>query len=146
MEARYDTLGFSPEMATFETASAVDPNDEWLPDNCVSEFVFPDDEALIQAEFAKNIPFALAVGRSALDPDDPVSVVGQSTPDFVLDPFAVSYGRRQPVATIARRTLKTVRMHYAVNDGRTRSVKVKEWKGGERYGNTNDKYSELRGK
>jgi hypothetical protein len=147
MEARYDTLGFTPEMSTCQAASAADPNDEWLPDACVSGFIFPDDEELIQAEFAKNIPFALAVGRSALDPDDPVSVVGESTPDFVIDPFDVSYGKRQPVATIARRALKKVRMHYAINDGRRRSVKVKEWNGGERYGNTNDNYyAELRGK
>ena len=118
MEARYGTLGFTPEMSTCETVSESDPDDEWLPEDCVSGFIFPDDEELIQAEFAKNIPFALAVARSALDPDDPVSVVGQSTPDFVIDPFDVSYGTRQPVATIARRALKNVRMHYAINGGR----------------------------
>ena len=119
---RYGTLAFTPEMTTCETASDSDPNDEWLSEACVSGFNFPDDEELIQAEFAKNIPFALAVAQSALDPDDPVSVVGRSTPDFVIDPFDVSYGTRQPVATIARRALRDVRMHYAVNGGRTRSV------------------------
>ena len=146
MTVRYGTLGFTPEMTTCTTASESDPDDEWLPDTCASEFSFPDDEELIQAEFAKNIPFALAVGRSALDPDDPLSVVGRSTPDFVIDPFEVSYGSRQPVATIARRALRDVRMHYAVNGGRSRSVSVKEWQGGERYGNTHDDYyAELRG-
>ena len=120
---RYGTLGFTPEMTTCQTASASDPDDEWEPEDCVSGFIFPDDEELIQAEFAKNIPFALAVGRSALDPDDPVSVVGESTPDFVIDPFDVSYGTRQPVATIARRALSNVQMHYSVNGGRTRSVR-----------------------
>ena len=58
----------------------------------------------------------------------------------------MSYGSRQPVATIARRALKRVRMHYQVNEGRTRSVRVREWQGGERYGNTHDDYyAELRG-
>ena len=122
MTVRYGTLGFTPEMTTCQTASESDPDDEWLPEACVSGFNFPDDEELIQAEFDKNIPFALAVGQSALDPDDPVSVVGRSTPDFVIDPFDVSYGTRQPVATIARRALRDVQMHYSVNGGQTRSV------------------------
>ena len=143
---RYGTLGFTPEMTTCETVSDSIPDDEWESDACVSGFNFPDDEELIQAEFEKNIPFALAVGRSALDPDDPVSVVGESTPDFVIDPFDVSYGTRQPVAVIARRALRNVQMHYSVNGGRTRSVDVREWQGGERYGNTHDDYyAELRG-
>ena len=146
MTVRYGTLGFTPEMTTCQTVSASDPDDEWLPEDCVSGFNFPDDEELIQAEFTKNIPFALAVGRSAVDPDDPVSVLNRSTPDFVIDPFDVSYGSRQPVATIARRTLRDVRMHYTVNGGQTHSVGVKEWQGGERYGNTHDDYyAELRG-
>jgi hypothetical protein len=146
MTVRYGTLGFTPEMSTCETVSDVDPADEWEADACVSGFNFPDDEELIQAEFEKNIPFALAVGQSALDPDDPVSVLGRSTPDFVIDPFDVSYGTRQPVATIARRALRNVQLHYTVNGGRTRSVGVREWQGGERYGNTHDDYyAELRG-
>ena len=142
----YGTLAFTPEMTTCQTASASDPDDEWEPEDCVSGFNFPDDEELIQAEFAKNIPFALAVGRSALDPDDPVSVVGESTPDFVIDPFDVSYGTEQPVATIAKRALSDVQMHYSVNGGQTHSAGVEEWKGGERYGDTHDDYyAELRG-
>ena len=31
-------------------------------------FVFPDDEALVQAEFEKNLPFALDLAKSAPDP------------------------------------------------------------------------------
>ena len=146
MTVRYGTLGFTPEMTTCTTAAESDPDDAWLPEDCVSDFIFPDDEELIQAEFAKNIPFALAVARSALDPDDPLSVVGRSTPDFVIDAFDTSYGRRQPVATIARRDLRNVQMNYVVNGGRPRSVDVREWQGGERYGNTHDDYyAELRG-
>ena len=143
---RYGTLGFTPEMTTCETVSDSDPNDEWLAEDCASGFNFPDDEELIAAEVAKNIPFALAVGKSAATPDNPVSVVGLSTPDFEIDKFDTSYGTRQPVATIARRSLKNVKMHYVINGGRPKTVDVKEWRGGERYGDTHDDYyAELRG-
>ncbi len=146
MTVRYGTLGFTPEMSTCDAAAASDPNDEWLPENCVSEFIFPDDEDLIQAEFAKNIPFALAVATSALDPDDPVSVVGRTTPDFVIDPFDVSYGTRQAVAVTARKALSNVKLNFKVNGGRTRTADTREWRGGERYGETHhDYYAERRG-
>jgi hypothetical protein len=86
------------------------------------------------------------VARSAADPDDPVSVVGRSTPDFVVDAFDTSYGRTQQVASITRRALRNVRMHYTVNGGRPKTVAVREWRGGERYGDTHDDYyAELRG-
>ena len=104
----YGTLAFTPEMSTCETASAVDPDDAYEPEDCESVFNFPDSEALIQAEFEKNIPFALAVARSAQDPDDPVSVVGRTAPDFAVDSFAVSYGDPQPVAVTARRDLRNL--------------------------------------
>ena len=58
----------------------------------------------------------------------------------------MSYGTEQPVATIAKRALSNVQMHYSVNGGRTHSAGVAEWKGGERYGDTHDDYyAELRG-
>ena len=60
-----------------------------------------------QAEFEKNIPFALATAQSALDPDDPVSVVGRTAPDFVVDSFDVSYGDPQTVAVTARRVRRS---------------------------------------
>lgn len=146
MTVRYGGLGFTPEMSTCATAANSVPDDEWLAEDCVSSFVFPDDEDLISAEFAKNLPFAIAVGQSALDPDDPVSVVGRTTPDFVIDPFDVSYGTRQPVAVTAKRAVRDVRLNYRINGGRAKSTGVKEWKGGERYGGVNDEfYAELRG-
>ena len=67
----YGTLAFTPEMSTCETASAVDPDDAFEPEDCESVFNFPDSEALVQAEFEKNIPFALAVAQSALRPGRP---------------------------------------------------------------------------
>ena len=103
---------FTPEMSTCQTASAIDPDDQWLPEDCASGFNFPDDEELIQEEFAKNLPFALAVGESARDPDDPVSVVGRRPP--------ISWWTRSRFRT-ARPSwsprsrgglLSNVRMHY----------------------------------
>ena len=83
----YGTLAFTPEMSTCQTASAVDADDEFLPEDCESVFHFPDSEPLIQAEFEKNIPFALAVARSAQDPSRPESVVDRTAPDFVHRPL-----------------------------------------------------------
>ncbi|TDD17608.1 zinc carboxypeptidase [Kribbella turkmenica] len=143
---RYGILAFTPEMSTCQAVSAADPDDEWLPEDCVSVFTFPDDEGLIQAEFAKNVPFALSVAKSAHDPDDPVSVVGKKAADLVADPFEVSHGTTQPVAVTAKRALKNLRLNYRINGGRTVSDKVSEWKGGERYGDTDDHYyAEFRG-
>ena len=65
-----------PRWATCESASEPSPTTSGIAADCESGFNFPDDEALIQAEFEKNIPFALAVAESAKDPNDPVSVVG----------------------------------------------------------------------
>jgi hypothetical protein len=142
----YGTLAFTPEMSTCQTVSEADPNDEWDPADCGSVFHFPDDEELIQAEFEKNIPFAIATAQSALDADDPVSVVGRETADFVVDSFDVSYGDRQPVAVTARRSLRNLRLNYSINGGRARSAKVSEWRGGERYGGEGDVYyAEYRG-
>ena len=136
----HKTLGFTPEMTTCETVSASIPDDEWLPEDCVSGFNFPDDEELIQAEFEKNIPFALAVAESTLDPDDPVSVVGLDAPDLVADPFALSHGRTQPVAVTAKRSLTNKKLNYKVNNGATVTKNLAEWAGGERYGDTHDDY------
>ncbi|HEX8628527.1 MAG TPA: M14 family zinc carboxypeptidase, partial [Catenuloplanes sp.] len=143
---RYGTLGFTPEMSTCQAASASVPDDEWEPADCVSGFIFPDDERLIAAEVAKNIPFALSVAKSAKDPANPVSVLGRTTPDFVVDAFDVSYGSRQQVAATVKRSVRDVKLRYRINGGRERSVVPREWKGGERYGDTHDDYfAELRG-
>jgi Zinc carboxypeptidase/Immune inhibitor A peptidase M6 len=142
----YGTLAFTPEMSTCETAANSDPNDGVEPEDCGSVFEFPDDEALVQAEFEKNIPFAIATAQSAPDPDNPVSVVGRQVPDFVIDPFDVSYGDPQPVAVIARRDQSGRFMNYSINGGPVHQVAVSEFAGGERYGNDNDRYyAEYRG-
>ena len=146
MTELFGTLGFTPEMSTCEAASDSVPDDEWEAEDCGSGFEFPDDEELIQAEFEKNIPFALSVAESASDPDDPVSVVGRTAEDFRVDTFEVSYGDPQTVAVWAKRALRDLRMHYRVDGGRERVVRAPEWGGGERYGDENDDYyAEFRG-
>ena len=146
MTEEYDTLGFTPEMSTCEAASDSVPNDEWEAEDCGSGFEFPDDEELVQAEFENNIPFALSVAESAEDPDDPESAVDREAPNFVVDSFDVSYGDPQTVAVVAKRSLDDLRMHYRIDGGRTRTTSVREWRGGERYGDENDHYyAEYRG-
>lgn len=150
-QVAHGTLGFTPEMTTCETVSDSIPDDEWESEDCLSGFNFPDDEELIQAEFEKNVPFALSVAKSAKDPDDPVSVVKDAgTPrtaaDLVSDPFAVSHGTTQPVAVTAKKAIEDLRLRYSVNGGPTKSVKTSLWNGGERYGDTHhDYYGEFRG-
>ncbi|MPZ97021.1 MAG: zinc carboxypeptidase [Propionibacteriales bacterium] len=139
------TLTFTPEMSTCQTASAVDPADEFEPGDCGSGFHFPDSEALVQAEFEKNIPFALSLAKSAADPDDPKSSVGDVADDLVVDTFETSYGANQEVAVNAKRALQDLRMHYRIGNRHT-AVTVDEWTGGDKYGGAMDKYyAEYRG-
>lgn len=127
---------FTPEMSTCATASRVDPDDAWEPADCGSVFRFPDDEKLIQQEFAKNVPFALAVAESAAHPDRPVSPVGIEAPDFTPDAFTTSYARGgdQEVAVTARKSVRDKRLNYRIDGGRTHTERLKAWEGGETYG------------
>jgi hypothetical protein len=146
MTVEYGTLGFTPEMTTCQVASAKYDDDEWEPEDCVSGFNFPDDDRLITEEFEKNIPFALSVAESAHSPNDPVTFNGEQAPDMVVDEFAVSHGADQPVAVIADRALRNLQLNYRVDGGSATAVPVREWAGGERYGDTHDDYyAEFRG-
>jgi hypothetical protein len=141
MQELYGTLGFTPEMATCTAASNSVPDDEWEAEDCASDFIFPDDEELVEAEFRKNIPFALSVATSADDPDDPESAVGREAEPFRVDTFDRSHSSDQTVAVWAKRALKRVEMHYRINGrGRIHSTDVREWDGGERYGHENNRY------
>ncbi|MFE9217935.1 M14 family zinc carboxypeptidase [Streptomyces lavendulae] len=141
---------FTPEMTTCQTASAIDPNDRWKPEDCASGFNFPDDEKLIQQEFAKNVPFALSVGESAAHPDQPSSSVGLSAADFTPDAFTTSYAARgedQTVAVTARKALKDKQLKFRINGGRTHDDGLKAWKGGDVYGGEdNNWFDEYRAK
>jgi hypothetical protein len=126
-------------------------------------FVFPDKEGQVQAEFTRNLPFALSVAQSAPDPDDPVSHTRIETEPFYLnvadvDPqkswnpmsdfrFAHSYnGASQPVQVLAKRDIDgdgaddPVTAHYSINGGAPVSVPTGEWEGGDRYGGPGDLY------
>jgi hypothetical protein len=129
----YDVLGYTPELSECQSV-APDPS------TCGSVFHFPDDEALVQAEFRKNIPFAVDLARSAPNPDDPISHLQNKARPFKVDTFSKSWGTPQTVATVADRELGAVTMHYQVNDGVTKTLPTAEWGGGERYGDTNDVY------
>ncbi|MDA0166134.1 M14 family zinc carboxypeptidase [Solirubrobacter ginsenosidimutans] len=144
---KYGSFGFTPEMSTCTDAANSVPDDQWLAKDCGSDFDFPDDEKLIQAEFEKNIPFALATAESAKDPDDPVSAVGRKAPDFEVDSFDVSYGDPQTVAVTAKRAIKHLQLNYKINNGKTKTANVSEWKGGEKYGGDENAhyYAEFRG-
>ncbi|MFG2663250.1 M14 family zinc carboxypeptidase [Streptomyces sp. NPDC048387] len=134
---------FTPEMTTCQTASRIDPDDRWKPEDCASGFNFPDDEKLIQQEFAKNVPFALSVGESAAHPDQPSSSVGLHAADFTPDPFTTSYAARgedQTVSVTARKALKDKRLNFRVNGGRTHDEELRAWKGGDVYGGEDDNW------
>ncbi len=118
--------------------------------------MFPDDEALIQAEFEKTLPFHLGLARSASHPATPDSPVGIGVEPFYLDAddidpqngqtsmfdfkFGVSYGDPQEVRVLAKRSLGAVTLQYQVNGGAVRSGSTSQWNGGETYGPGNGTY------
>jgi zinc carboxypeptidase len=106
-----------------------------------SNFVFPDNEALVEQEFQLNRPFALDVARSAADPANPVSHLGSRVPPFVVDAFPVSYGDAQPVQATVLRRLGPVDVHWQAGNGPERQAPAVEWAGGLRYGGTGSLYA-----
>ena len=137
------TISFTPEL------------DEGCP-GC--GFVFPDDEALIQAEFEKVLPFTLSLARSADNPAKPDTedTTGMTTKPFYLDQddvdpengalsmfdfkFKESYGDPQDVRVLASKRINHVTLKYRVNGGRTQSAGTSEWRKGEVYGVGNANY------
>ena len=148
---------------TTDYAHAVTGTLAWTPelsegcDGC--GFVFPDDEALVQEEFLRNLPFAHSVAISAVDPDDPKTVTGITTKPFYVDSddpykgsnpgvqlsFSMSYGDPQPVAVIAKRSLGAVDVKYRINGGGVQSAPMSEWEGGSRYTPASVYYHQMRG-
>jgi hypothetical protein len=149
----YVTNGESTDFAhTNEGTLAWTPELEEGCTNC--GFVFPDDEKLIQAEFEKQLPFALDVAGSAPDPANPVSHLGITTKPFYLNSedtykaglplanftFDVSYGDPQEVRVLAKRSLGPVSLNYRINKGAPVTRSTSEWQGGDRYGGRTDFY------
>jgi hypothetical protein len=126
-----------------------------------SGFVFPDDEALIQAEFARTLQYSLDAARSATDPDDPSSHLGNTTEPFYtemddVDPqytniplidyeFSVSYGTPQTVAVLAKKALGSITAQYRINGGPVQSASTSERAGGDRFGDPGRYYHIVRG-
>lgn len=108
-------------------------------------FVFQDDETAVQAEFQKNLDFALDLARSAAKPDQPKSHLGNTAPDFVPTTFSVSHGDPQTVEVNAKRSLGDVKVFWQVNDGRVQRGGLGEYAGGQRYGKPGTYYHKLRG-
>ncbi|MFJ9420568.1 M14 family zinc carboxypeptidase [Streptomyces sp. NPDC101249] len=133
---------FTPEMSTCQTASNADPDDRWKASDCRSVFTFPDDEHLIQQEFAKNVPFALSVAETAAHPDTPSSSLGLTAADLTPAPFTTSYARgaAQEVSVVARKALRDKELKYRVNGGRTLDMALRPWKGGRTYGGEDNLY------
>jgi hypothetical protein len=124
----YTTNGTTDDYSYSKTGAL-----SWTPEleeGCVGcGFVFPDNEADVQAEFAKNLPFALDLAKSAPNPGNPQSHLGNTVQPFYLDvgqdgkflpdgpdpektnnpmsdfTFSVSYGDPQPVRVLAKRDL-----------------------------------------
>jgi Zinc carboxypeptidase len=140
-ETAAGTIAYTPELGEGEEGSG---------------FVFPDNEALVQAEFERLLDFHLGLARSAADPANPSSPVGIDVEPFYLDQdeidpqngqqslfdfkFAVSYGDPQEVRVLAKRNLGPVTLNYQVDGGATQTASTSEWDGGERYGVGNGTY------
>jgi len=151
----YTTNGTTDDYSYAKTGAL-----SWTPeleegcDGC--GFVFPDDEAKVQAEYEKNLPFAMRIARSTPDPANPV---GATMKPFYLETaslepetsgnplvnlkFNVSYGDPQPVQVIAKRSLGAVSLKYRINGGAVRTASTSEASGGQRYGNGGDVYYHL---
>jgi Zinc carboxypeptidase len=148
---------------TTDYAHAVTGALAWTPelsegcDGC--GFVFPDDDALVEEEFQRNLPFAMSVARSAVDPANPKTVTGITTKPFYVDSddpykrsnpgtqlsFTKSYGDPQPVAVIAKRSLGAVTVKYRINGGAVQSAPTSEWGGGSTYNPASVYYHQMRG-
>ena len=125
-------------------------------------FVFPDNEALVEAEFRQTLPFSLSLARSADNPSRPETSTGMDVKPFYLDQddvdpengglamfdfkFRHSYGDPQEVRVLAKRSLGRVTAKYRINGGRVRSTSTESWRGGEVYGAGNSEhYRVMRG-
>jgi hypothetical protein len=110
-------------------------------------FVFQDSEADVETEFQKNLQFALDLAKSAADPEEPSSHLGNTAPDFVPTTFPTSWGDPQTVQVNAKKSLGKVSVLWSVNGGRTHEGSTSEFLGGARqYGDPGTYYHNLRGK
>jgi zinc carboxypeptidase/immune inhibitor InhA-like protein len=120
-----------------------DPGGAYTP----AGFVFQDSEADIDAEFQKNLPFALDLARSAADPEHPDSHLGNTPADIDPTTFGTSFGNPQTVEADARRSLGPITVKWTTDregDG-VHSAPTAEYKGGKRFGKPGVYYHHVRG-
>jgi len=150
MQNAYGGFAVVMELETCDQAEALILNDAFGPNFCESEgrsvFEFPDNEALIEMVFQRNLPLYLSGAQSAALGDDPISQDGRRTPDIVLDDYSVAHGTSQMVSADVKRSLGPATLNWQVNGGATQTTPATEWAGGERYGDGfNNFYAEVRG-
>ncbi len=125
-------------------------------------FVFPDDEALVEAEFRKTLPFSLSLARSADNPSRPETSTGMDVKPFYLDQddvdpengglamfdfkFRHSYGDPQEVRVLAKRSLGRVTRSTASTAAACGARRPSRGAAGEVYGAGNSEhYRVMRG-
>ena len=140
----FDTLAYTVELDG-GTGPAVGGTDGTDPAYTPNGFAFQDSEADIQAQFEKNLAFALDLTRSAKDPANFSSHLGNTAPQLVPTTFPVSYGDPQTVEVNAKRELGSVTVHWKVNGGSEHTASTREFKGGTKYGDPGVYYHRLRG-
>ncbi|MDA0169455.1 M14 family zinc carboxypeptidase [Solirubrobacter taibaiensis] len=139
----YGSLAYTVELTGGSgpaVGGTVDGPNSFLPGG----FVYQDSEADVQAEFNRNVQFALDLARSATNPGRPKSYLGNVAPDFVPTTFKWGYGDPQLVEVNANRDLGPVQAHWRVNGGAEKFVLTEEYKGGERYDPPGVYYHKLR--
>ena len=129
------TGGFGP---------AVGGTDGTHPNLVPGGFAFQDSEADVQTVFEENLEFALDLARSAPDPDDPKSHIGNEAVELVPNAFAVSHGDPQLLEVNAKKALGAVTAHWQVAGGGSGSAPMSEWDGGLRYGAPGTYYHHMR--
>jgi hypothetical protein len=107
-------------------------------------FAFQDSEADVETVFRENLQFALDLARSAPDPDDPKSHIGNEAIELVPNAFSVSYGDPQRLEVNAKKALGAVTAHWQVAGGGSGSAPMSEWDGGLRYGAPGTYYHHMR--
>ncbi len=127
----YGTLSFTPEL---------DPGDPDVDPDTDGCFIFQDDADDVESVFQSQIQFSLDMARSAEDPADVQSHLGNKAPNFEADSFDVSYGDPQTAQVSAKRKLGAITLHWQVDGGDEQTAPTAEWKGGERYGDEGDVY------
>jgi len=114
------------------------------PNRVPGGFVFPDSETEVENVFQENLQFALDLARSAPDPDDPKSHIGNEAVELVPATFAVSHGDPQLLEVNAKKALGPVTAHWQVAGGGSGSAPMSEWDGGLRYGAPGTYYHHMR--